>query len=139
MLLCELNTYDVNIISLGVSLIMMIIAAITLIVAVRSNRKNTEDFNKLIRDTNRATRANILVEIDKLEVEKFRLSMRILDLQAQKKQIEHEPRRIFYMPGGDGVEAQEKLLDKQIEHCERLYKQMSQMQQNMQKTLDKFK
>ena len=137
--MCELNTYDVNIISLGVSLVMMIIAAITLIVSVRSNRKTADDFNKLIRDTNRATRANILVEIDKLEVEKFRLSMRILDLQAQKMQIEHEPRRTFYMAGGDGVDAQEKLIDEQIEHCERLYKQMSIMQLNMQKTLDKFK
>jgi len=137
--MCELNTYDVNIISLGVSLVMMIIAAVTLIVALRSNRKTADDFNKLIRDTNRATRANIIVEIDKLEVEKFRLSMKILDLQAQKKQLEHEPRRTFYMVGGDGITEQAKLIDEQIEHCERLYNQMCIMQQNMQKTLDNFK
>ena len=62
--------------------------------------------------------------------------MQILDLQAQKKQIAHEPRRTFYMAGGDGVDAQIRLIDKQIEHCDRLYKQMSLIQFNMQKQLD---
>ena len=139
MLLCELNTYELNIISLGVALIMMVLAAISLIVAVRSNRKTAEDFNKLISDTNRATRANILVEIDKLEVEKFRLSMKILDLQAQKQQIKHEPRRTFYMPGGDGVDAQEKLIDEQIKHCKKLHQQICIMQLDMQKIIQELR
>lgn len=65
--------------------------------------------------------------------------MKILDLQAQKKQIELEPRRTFYMAGGDGVDAQIKLINEQIEHCERLYKQMGLMQLDMQNTLNNFK
>lgn len=65
--------------------------------------------------------------------------MQILDLQAQKKQIEHEPRRTFYMAGGDGVDAQIKLIDEQIDHCERLDKQIGLMQIEMGKILDNFK
>ena len=132
-----LTTYEI--ISIVLAVVTIIFAAISVCIAVWSSRQATKEVNRLINDTNHATRANIVVEIDKLEVEKFRLSMQILDLQAQKKQIAHEPRRTFYMAGGDGVDAQIKSIDEQIEHCERLYKQMGIIQLNMQKQLYTFK
>jgi len=132
-----LTTYEI--ISIALTIVTILFAATSVIIAIWSSRQATKEVNRLINDTNRATRANIIVEIDKLEVEKFRLSMKILDLQAQRTQIAHEPRRTFYMVGGDGVDEQIKLIDAQIEHCERLYKQMGMMQIEMQKTLDNFK
>lgn len=133
----ELTTYEI--ISIVLAVVTILFAAISVIIAIWSSRQTTKEVNRLINDTNRATRANISVEINKLTVERFRLSMQILDLQAQKKQIEHEPRRTFYMAGGDGVDAQIKLIDEQIDHCERLDRQMGLMQIEMGKILDNFK
>lgn len=133
----DLTTYEIISIVLAVG--MFVLAGVSIWIAIWSSRQATKEVNRLINDTNHATQANIVVEIDKLEVEKFRLSMQILDLQAQKKQIAHEPRRTFYMAGGDGVDAQIKSIDEQIEHCERLYKQMGIIQLNMQKQLYTFK
>lgn len=132
-----MTQYEIISICLAAATILFSIVAI--VIAIWSSRQATKEVNRLIRDTNRATRANISVEINKLTVERFRLSMQILNLQAQKKQIEHEPRRTFYMAGGDGVDAQIKLIDEQIDHCERLDKQMGLMQIEMQRTLDNFK
>lgn len=133
----DLTTYEI--ISIVLAIVTILFAAISVMIAIWSSRQTTKEVNRLISDTNRATRANISVEINKLTVERFRLSMQILDLQAQKKQIEHEPRRTFYMAGGDGVDAQIKLIDEQIDHCERLDRQMGLMQIEMGKILDNFK
>lgn len=133
----DLTTYEI--ISIVLAVVTILFAAISVMIAIWSSRQTTKEVNRLISDTNRATRANISVEINKLTVERFRLSMQILDLQAQKKQIEHEPRRTFYMDGGDGVDAQIKLIDEQIDHCERLDKQIGLMQIEMGKILDNFK
>lgn len=133
----DLTTYEI--ISIVLAVVTILFAAISVIIAIWSSRQTTKEVNRLINDTNRATRANISVEINKLTVERFRLSMQILNLQAQKKQIEHEPRRTFYMAGGDGVDAQIKLIDEQIDHCERLDRQMGLMQIEMGKILDNFK
>lgn len=133
----DLTTYEI--ISIVLAVVTILFAAISVMIAIWSSRQTTKEVNRLISDTNRATRANISVEINKLTVERFRLSMQILDLQAQKKQIEHEPRRTFYMAGCDGVDAQIKLIDEQIDHCERLDRQMGLMQIEMGKILDNFK
>lgn len=133
----DLTTYEI--ISIVLAVVTILFAAISVVIAIWSSRQTTKEVNRLINDTNRATRANISVEINKLTVERFRLSMQILDLQAQKKQIEHEPRRTFYMASGDGVDAQIKLIDEQIDHCERLDKQIGLMQIEMGKILDNFK
>lgn len=133
----ELSTYEI--ISIALAIVTILFAATSVFIAIWSSRQATKEVNRLINDTNRATRANIAVEIDKLEVEKFRISMQILDLQAQRTQIAHEPRRTFYMAGGDGVDEQIKLIDTQIEHCESLHKQMGIMQIEMQKALNNFK
>lgn len=133
----ELSTYEI--ISIALAIVTILFAATSVVIAIWSSRQATKEVNRLINDTNRATRANIAVEIDKLEVEKFRISMQILDLQAQRTQIAHEPRRTFYMAGGDGVDEQIKLIDTQIEHCESLHKQMGIMQIEMQKALNNFK
>lgn len=133
MLLCELNTYDVNIISLGVSLVMMIIAAITLIVAVSSNRKNAEDFHKLISDTNRATKANVDLEINKITLERFRLSMQMSELEAKKKWLEEKyPNKDQGFLLEPTVREQIKLIDEQLERCKKLDMQMGIIQLNMQ-------
>lgn len=133
MLLCELNSYDVNIISFGVSLVMMIIAAITLIVSVRSNRKTADDFNKLIRDTNRATKANVDVEINKITLERFRLSMQMSELEAKKKWLEEKyPNKDQGFLLEPTVREQIKLIDEQLERCQKLDMQMGIIQLNMQ-------
>ena len=124
MLLCELNNYDLNIISLVVSLVMMIIAAITLIVAVRSNRKNAEDFHKLISDTNRATKTNVDVEINKIELERFRLSMQILELEAKKKRLQANPNQNQEFLLEPPIKEQIQLIDEQLDRCKRLDNEM---------------
>ncbi len=135
--LSNLNAYEI--ISILLSVLTIAFAAISVVIAIKSSRQSTAEVNRLISDTNRATRANISVEINKLAVERFRLSMQILDLQAQKKQIEHEPRKTFYMAGGDGVDAQIQLIDEQINHCETLDKKMGLIQIEMSKILDNCK
>lgn len=132
----ELTTYEI--ISIVLAVVTILFAAISVIIAIWSSRQTSKEVNRLINDTNRATRTNISVEINKLAVERFRLSMQILDLQAQKKQVEHEPRRTFYMAGNNGIDTQLKLIDEQIDHCERLDKQMGLMQIEMGKILNNF-
>lgn len=132
----ELTTYEIF--SIVLAVVTILFAAISVIIAIWSSRQTSKEVNRLINDTNRATRTNISVEINKLAVERFRLSMQILDLQAQKKQVEHEPRRTFYMAGNNGIDTQLKLIDEQIDHCERLDKQMGLMQIEMGKLLNNF-
>lgn len=90
-----MTTYEIF--SIVLAVVTILFAAISVIIAIWSSRQTSKEVNRLINDTNRATRTNISVEINKLAVERFRLSMQILDLQAQKKQVEQEPRRTFYM------------------------------------------
>ena len=131
-----MTTYEIF--SIVLAVVTILFAAISVIIAIWSSRQTSKEVNRLINDTNRATRTNISVEINKLAIERFRLSMQILDLQAQKKQVEHEPRRTFSMAGSDGIDTQLKLIDEQIDHCERLDKQMGLMQIEMGKILNNF-
>lgn len=86
----DLTTYEIISIVLAVG--MFVLAGVSIWIAIWSSRQATKEVNRLINETNNATRANIAVEIDKLEVEKFRLSMQMLDLEAKKKKLE-DPRR----------------------------------------------
>lgn len=131
-----MTTYEIF--SIVLAVVTILFAAISVIIAIWSSRQTSKEVNRLINETNRATRTNISVEINKLAVERFRLSMQILDLQAQKKQVEHEPRRTFYMAGINGIDTQLRLIDEQIDHCERLDKQMGLMQIEMGKILNNF-
>lgn len=71
----DLTTYEI--ISIVLAVVTILFAAISVIIAIWSSRQTTKEVNRLINDTNRATRANISVEINKLTVERFRLSMQI--------------------------------------------------------------
>lgn len=71
----ELTTYEI--ISIVLAIVTILFAAISVIIAIWSSRLAAKEVNRLFNETNNATRANIAVEIDKLEVEKFRLSMLI--------------------------------------------------------------
>ena len=105
-----------------------------------SSRQATNEVNRLIYDTNRATRANISVEIDKLEVEKFRLSMQMVELEAKKKWLEEKyPNKDQGFLLEPPVREQIKLINEQLERDDKLYKQMSFMQLDMQKILGNCK
>ena len=130
-----METYEI--ISIGLAVGMIILAGVSIWIAIWSSRQATKEVNRLINDTNRATRANISVEINKLEVEKFRLSMQMLDLEARKK-------KIFADPNGeaarhrDSARALIDAIDGQLDRCKKLHTEMGLIQLEMQKTLDNF-
>ena len=133
-----MTQYEIISICLAAATILFSIVAI--VIAIWSSRQATNEVNRLINDTNRATRANISVEIDKLEVEKFRLSMQMLELEAKKKWLEEKyPNKDQGFLLEPPVREQIKLIDEQIERDDKLYKQMSIMQLDMQKILDNCK
>ena len=132
-----MTQYEIISICLAAATILFSIVAI--VIAIWSSRQATNEVNRLINDTNRATRANISVEIDKLEVEKFRLSMQMLELEAKKKWLEEKyPNKDQGFLLEPPVREQIKLIDEQIERDDKLYKQMSIMQLDMQKILGNF-
>ena len=132
-----MTQYEIISICLAAATILFSIVAI--VIAIWSSRQATKEVNRLINDTNRATRANISVEIDKLEVEKFRLSMQMLELEAKKKWLEEKyPNKDQGFLLEPPVREQIKLIDEQLERDDKLYKQMSIMQLDMQKILDNF-
>lgn len=132
-----MTQYEIISICLAAATILFSIVAI--VIAIWSSRQATNEVNRLINDTNRATRANISVEIDKLEVEKFRLSMQMLELEAKKKWLEEKyPNKDQGFLLEPPVREQIKLIDEQLERDDKLYKQMSIMQLDMQKTLGNF-
>ena len=132
-----MTQYEIIAICLAAATILFSIVAI--VIAIWSSRQATKEVNRLINDTNRATRANISVEIDKLEVEKFRLSMQMLELEAKKKWLEEKyPNKDQGFLLEPPVREQIKLIDEQLERDDKLYKQMSIMQLDMQKTLGNF-
>ena len=132
-----MTQYEIISICLAAATILFSIVAI--VIAIWSSRQATKEVNRLINDTNRATRANISVEIDKLEVEKFRLSMQMLELEAKKKWLEEKyPNKDQGFLLEPPVREQIKLIDEQLERDDKLYKQMSIMQLDMQKTLGNF-
>ena len=117
----------------------ILFSIVAIVIAIWSSRQATNEVNRLINDTNRATRANISVEIDKLEVEKFRLSMQMLELEAKKKWLEEKyPNKDQGFLLEPPVREQIKLIDEQLERDDKLYKQMSIMQLDMQKILGNF-
>ncbi len=130
-----MTQYEIISICLAAATILFSIVAI--VIAIWSSRQATKEVNRLINDTNRATRANISVEINKLEVEKFRLSMQMLDLEARKK-------KIFADPNGeaarhrDSARALIDAIDGQLDRCKKLHTEMGLIQLEMQKTLDNF-
>lgn len=132
-----MTQYEIISICLAAATILFSIVAI--VIAIWSSRQATKEVNRLINDTNRATRANISVEIDKLEVEKFRLSMQMLELEAKKKWLEEKyPNKDQGFLLEPPVREQIKLIDEQLERDDKLYKQMSIMQLDMQKILGNF-
>ena len=132
-----MTQYEIISICLAAATILFSIVAI--VIAIWSSRQATNEVNRLIKDTNRATRANISVEIDKLEVEKFRLSMQRLELEAKKKWLEEKyPNKDQGFLLEPPVREQIKLIDEQLERDDKLYKQMSIMQLDMQKILGNF-
>ena len=132
-----MSQYEIISICLAAATILFSIVAI--VIAIWSSRQATNEVNRLINDTNRATRANISVEIDKLEVEKFRLSMQMLELEAKKKWLEEKyPNKDQGFLLEPPVREQIKLIDEQLERDDKLYKQMSIMQLDMQKILGNF-
>lgn len=130
-----MTQYEIISICLAAATILFSIVAI--VIAIWSSRQATKEVNRLINDTNRATRANISVEINKLEVEKFRLSMQMLDLEARKK-------KIFADPNGeaarhkDSARALIDAIDGQLKRCEKLHTEIGQRQLDMQKILGGF-
>lgn len=132
-----MTQYEIISICLAAATILFSIVAI--VIAIWSSRQATNEVNRLINDTNRATRANISVEIDKLEVEKFRLSMQMVELEAKKKWLEEKyPNKDQGFLLEPPVREQIKLIDEQLERDDKLYKQMSLMQLDMQKILGNF-
>ena len=132
-----MTQYEIISICLAAATILFSIVAI--VIAIWSSRQATKEVNRLINDTNRATRANISVEIDKLEVEKFRLSMQMVELEAKKKWLEEKyPNKDQGFLLEPPVREQIKLIDEQLERDDKLYKQMSIMQLDMQKILGNF-
>ena len=132
-----MTQYEIISICLAAATILFSIVAI--VIAIWSSRQATKEVNRLINDTNRATRANISVEIDKLEVEKFRLSMQMVELEAKKKWLEEKyPNKDQGFLLEPPVREQIKLINEQLERDDKLYKQMSIVQLDMQKILDNF-
>ena len=128
-----------EIISICLAAVTILFSIVAIVIAIWSSRQATNEVNRLINDTNRATRANISVEIDKLEVEKFRLSMQMLELEAKKKWLEEKyPNKDQGFLLEPPVREQIKLIDEQLERDDKLYKQMSIMQLDMQKILGYF-
>lgn len=133
-----MTQYEIISICLAAATILFSIVAI--VIAIWSSRQATNEVNRLIYDTNRATRANIFVEIDKLEVEKFRLSMQMVELEAKKKWLEEKyPNKDQGFLLEPPVREQIKLINEQLERDDKLYKQMSFMQLDMQKILGNCK
>ena len=133
-----MTQYEIISICLAAATILFSIVAI--VIAIWSSRQATNEVNRLIYDTNRATRANISVEIDKLEVEKFRLSMQMVELEAKKKWLEEKyPNKDQGFLLEPPVREQIKLINEQLERDDKLYKQMSFMQLDMQKILGNCK
>ena len=132
-----MTQYEIISICLAAATILFSIVAI--VIAIWSSRQATKEVNRLINDTNRATRANISVEIDKLAVEKFRLSMQMVELEAKKKWLEEKyPNKDQGFLLEPPVREQIKLINEQLERDDKLYKQMSIMQLDMQKILGNF-
>ena len=133
-----MTQYEIISICLAAATILFSIVAI--VIAIWSSRQATNEVNRLIYDTNRATRANISIEIDKLEVEKFRLSMQMVELEAKKKWLEEKyPNKDQGFLLEPPVREQIKLINEQLERDDKLYKQMSFMQLDMQKILGNCK
>ena len=127
-----------EIISICLAVGMFVLAGVSIWIAIWSSRQATKEVNRLINDTNRATRANIAVEINKLEVEKFRLSMEMLELEDKKK-------KIFADPNGEEARHKDKArtlidaIDAQLKRCKKLHTEMGLIQLEMQKILDNCK
>ena len=128
----DLTTYEIISIVLAVG--MFVLAGVSIWIAIWSSRQATKEVNRLINETNNATRANIAVEIDKLEVEKFRLSMQMLDLEAKKKKILEDPAGEAARHK-DSARALIDAINGQLDRCKKLHSEMGLIQLNMQEQL----
>ncbi len=130
-------TYErMSLILAGVTVLFSILA---IVIAIVSSRRATKEVNRLINDTNRATRTNIAVEHNKLDVEKFRLVMHMLELDAKKKRLQEEyPNQDQEFLLEPSVREQIKLIDEEYERCNRLHQKISVVQTDMSQAIKNF-
>lgn len=123
----DLSTYEIF--SLILACATIFLAIVSIIIAICSSRHATKEVNRLIKDTNRATRASIAVEYNKLEVEDFKNTMQSWDLTIQKKKLEEDR-----VANAEKI----KMLEEQIERHNRIHQKISSVQQDMSKAINNF-
>ena len=115
-------TYErTSLILAGATVLFSIVA---IVIAIWSSRRATKEVNRLINDTNRATRTQIAVEINKLDVEKFRLVMHMLELKTKKERLQAYPNQNQGFISEPSIQEQIKLIDEEYDRCDRLHRKI---------------
>ena len=116
----------------------VLFSIVAIVIAIWSSRQATKQVSRLINDTNRATRVQIAVEISKLDVEKFRLSMHMLELKTKKERLQAEPNQNQQYLLEPSIPEQIKLIDEEYERCDRLYKLIQIVEGHMNDAVKKI-
>lgn len=133
---CILTTYEqISLVLAGATVLFSILA---IMIAIWSSRQATKEVNRLINDTNRATRTQIAVEINKLDVEKYRLVMHMIELKEKKKRLQAYPNQNQEFLLEPPIKEQIKLIDEEYDRCDKLHQKISFVQIDMNRALKNF-
>jgi len=134
----ELSTYEI--ITLGLTCATILLAVVSIIIAIRSARSSSEAAQRQIAEMNRDTRLNISVEQAKLEVEGFRITMRMMELKAEKDRLLSKPEQLD-IPCYTGPNNREriKLIDAELDRCDRLFHKIGFTKLDMQQAISNLK
>lgn len=133
-----LTTYEW--ISLALSAATILFAIVSVIIAVCSAKSSAKTAQRQIAEMNRNTRLNIAVETDKLEVESFRITMHMLELKEEKQKLLQKPDELdTQCLIGPNNRERVKLIDAELDRCNRLIQKIGFTQLDMKKAINNLK
>lgn len=132
----EISYMDASLILAGAT---VLLAIVSIVIAVRSAKSSSSSARAQIGALKKDTLLNIQVENIKLDVEKFRISMHIMELKDRKEKLLSNPKQldIACLMGPNGRETI-KLIDAEIDRSDRLYKKIGFAQIEIQKVISQL-
>lgn len=118
----------------------IILAVISIVIAIVSSRRNAKDIQQITHRLNMSIQAHLLAEIDKIEIDKYRIVQDEVKLDSENAALLSNPKDLDTpcLFGPNGRKRLKQIME-QKESYDNLYKKMSFVQSDMRKIAKSIK
>lgn len=136
----QLNMTQYEWISCVLAICTIFLAVISIIIAIASSRRNAKDIQQITHRLNLSIQAHLLAEIDKIEIDKYRIVQDEVKLDSENAALLSNPKDLDIpcLSGPNGRERLKQIVE-QKESYDNLYRKMSFVQSDMRKIAESIK